>query len=276
MVEEDPDPVVQRLICGEKAREWRLKRGVELVDADAALGKYRGKLSKIETGMLAPKPDEVNILVELYQLGGAAEDDFRRLASAARKRTTAPSNRGEELRYISLERSASEIRMIYPEVPGLLQTEEYGLAGLAKSTYFSAADFPRLARARVERSSRLLAPSGPRVFAVLGEAALHYEVGGRDVLLRQLEWLREIADLETVAIRVFPFTAGGNPALTCPFTLLHIPAPTRTIAYVETLTGADYVKATQPYGSAFTLAWEEAESEEDTRVRLERRIADLS
>jgi hypothetical protein len=48
---------------------------------------------------------------------------------------------------------------------------------------------------------------------LLGEAALHQQVGGRDVLIAQLRHLVEIAGHDNVDLRVVPFTAGWVPAL---------------------------------------------------------------
>jgi Domain of unknown function (DUF5753) len=275
MADDDPGPVVQRLVCGEKAREWRLLRHIELVDADARLGKYRGKLSKIETGLLAPKPDETEALIGLYGLTGSDADEFRRLASEARRRSSSESVGTSNLRYVVLERTAVEIRMAYPEVPGLLQTRDFALASLSRSTGITAAELPKQAAARAERGRRILTQDGPKVLAVIGEEALHYEVGSRDILREQIQWLRELADLPTVSLRVFTFTTGVSPALKCPFTLLYLSSPARTFAYVETLTKGDYVKTVQPYIDAFDLTWDLAENESATKRILDRRITDL-
>src|SRR5436190_714592 len=53
MIEEDPGPVVQRLILGEELRQRREAASVGLDAANEDLNWYRGKLSKIENGNLA-------------------------------------------------------------------------------------------------------------------------------------------------------------------------------------------------------------------------------
>ena len=276
MADEDIDPVVQRLICGELARQWRTRRGIELADADVRLGKYRGKLSKIETGLLAPRVDETETLIEMYELRGLDADEFRSLAAAARRRSPSEPVESAALRYIVLERSATEIRMAYPEIPGLLQTRDYAIAALSRSTSISAAELPKLADARAERGQRLTGPNGPKIYAIIGESALYYEVGGRDVLRRQIEHLRAIADLSNVSIRIFEFVSGSIPALSCPFTLLHSGTTNRTFAYVETITKVDYPKTTRPYAESFDYSWKLAAPDDTTRAILEARISNLT
>jgi hypothetical protein len=98
------------------------------------------------------------------------------------------------------------------------------------------------------------------------QEALHREVGGPDVLRRQLQRLRELAERPNISLRVLPFTAGASPALSCPFTLLYIERARATIAYVETLTGSDYLRSTGAYMLTFDHCQRDALSEEDTRT----------
>ena len=81
--------------------------------------------------------------------------------------------------------------------------------------------------------------------------------------------------MSNVRFRVLPFSVGGITALSCPFTLLYI-KPARTLAYVESLTRAEYVRSTGPYVAAFDFAWQAAASEPESKAILDSRIADLS
>jgi hypothetical protein len=176
---------------------------------------------------------------------------------------------------VSLERLASKIHMVYNEVPGLLQTEEFATAALSRSLTVAAADVPGMARERAERGKRIIRPGGPDVWIALGEDALGRKFGNRDVLRRQLEHLRDVSRMSNVHLRVLTLDVGGVPGLSCPFTLLYVP-PKRTLAYVASLTRTDYIKATGPYNAAFDQAWELASSEEESGAILDDRIADLT
>jgi hypothetical protein len=275
MVEDDLSPVVQRLILGERLRALRDAVGVELDTANDKVSRYRGKLSKIENGMLAAKETELEQLLTLYQVSGPIADDVHRLGAEARRRAAPERVADWSRQYVALERAASELRMAYAEVPGLLQTSEYAQAQLLRSPVVAGADVEAMAQARQERGERLFSPYPPQLWAVLGEEALHREVGGSDVLRRQLQRLRELAELPNVSLRVFPFAAGASPALGCPFTLLYIERARATIAYVETLSGSDYLRSTGASRLAFDHCQRDALSEEDTRTLLDRRITDL-
>ncbi|QIZ34234.1 hypothetical protein FDZ84_05145 [Saccharopolyspora sp. ASAGF58] len=130
--------------------------------------------------------------------------------------------------------------MVFNEIPGLLQTRAVAKAQLSRSPVVLAADIEGMASAREERGNRLFEAGAPQVWVVLGEEALLRQVGSRDVMAAQLKRLREMADLPTVSIRVIPLDCGTYAGLSCPFTLLWIERAKATIAYLETLTGADY------------------------------------
>ncbi|WP_281275497.1 DUF5753 domain-containing protein [Saccharothrix australiensis] len=156
----------------------------------------------------------------------------------------------------------------------MLQTEEFALTALSLSPVITAADLPGFARERAERGARVIRPDGPEVRIALGEDALDRANGGPDVLRRQLEHLRQVAAMPNVRFRVLSrsTTAGIVPALVCPFTLLEVES--KTLAYVESLTRSDYIKASAPYVTAFEQAWNIAISEDESAAILGDRIAD--
>jgi hypothetical protein len=160
---------------------------------------------------------------------------------------------------------------VYSTVPGFLQTKAYAKAELSRSPVVLATDIESMATARQERGDRLFRASAPRVWVVLGEEAL-WRIGPSE-RPDQLKRLREVADLPNVSIRLVPCDAGPQAGLSCPFTLLWIEGANATIAYVETLTGADYVKSTSAYSLAFEKAEESALTQDETRDRLDRAIS---
>ncbi|MFJ6674364.1 helix-turn-helix domain-containing protein [Actinosynnema sp. NPDC091369] len=273
--DDDFDPVIARLQFGELARELREAARVEFGEADRAVGGYLGKLSKIETGSIAPRPQDVDWMIERYGVSSARAEELRSLAAIARRRAKPAKTANTSRQYISLERRASEIRMVYNEIPGLLQTAEYAFNVLSMSPVVVAADVADLAQERAERGRRVIRPDGPAIWIALGEDALYRSNGGSDVLRRQLEHLREVAAMPNVRFRVLPRSAtnGIVPALSCPFTLLRV-EPGKTIVYVESLTRPDYIKATAPYVAAFDQAWNLAASERQSAAILERGITD--
>lgn len=271
----EDDPVIQRLIFGELARQYREELAIDFPTAEAELASYQGKLSKIENGMIAADRALVEGMIALYELAGEDADHMRDLAMSARRRSTPAKVPGNSRRYVALERVASEIRMVYNEIPGLLQNAEFACAILSRSPFVPSAEARPQAEAREQRSRAIIRPGGPNIWIVLGIEALYREVGGREILREQLMHLAKVAEFANVRFRVLPWSAGSSPALGCPFTLLYI-KPSRTIAYVASLTRPEYIKATGPYTVAFDQAWELAVSDSDSAEILGERIAALS
>lgn len=215
-------------------------------------------------------------LSELYQSTVEKAQEIKDLATEARKRARPGKTAGARARqYISLERLAVEIRMVYNEIPGLLQTAEYAREALSASPLVAASNVTGLADERAERGRSIIKPDGPRVWIALGEDGLDRSSGGADVLLRQLEHLREIARMPNVSFRVVPKSAGNVAGLSAPFTLLHT-QDGKSFAFVATAVRGDYVKAADPFTAIFQNAWERAVPEVESAAILGVRITDLT
>lgn len=262
-------------MLGERLRALREAAGTGLDEANAALKWYRGKLSKVENGMLAVTEAELSTLLTRYGVSGPEAGQVAQLAVEARRRAAPERVNDWAKQYLPLERAASEIRMVYSEIPGLLQTKEAAKAQLVRSPVVMAVDLDSMAAAREERGNRLYREGAPQVWVVLGEEAMLRRIGTPQVMASQLRRLREMATLPTVLLRVVPLDHGPYAALSCPFTLLWIRKARATIAYVETLTGADYIKSTAAYMASFDQVYSEALPEADTLTMIDRRLTDL-
>jgi hypothetical protein len=276
MPSEDPGPVVQRLILGERLRGLRETAAVTLDDVEAKLKWYRGKLSKIENGTkLGINEREMTKLLDVYRASGPEATQVVQLWNEARRRAAPERVSDWAKQYIPLERAASTIRMVYGEIPGLLQTRDSARAQLSRSPVVLAADVDSMAVAREERGDRLYLPDGPQVQAVLGEEAILRRIGPPDVMRAQLRRLRDMSELPTMSLRIVPLDRGPHAALSCPFTLLRIDRTSTTIGYVETLTGAYYIKTVAAYSLAFDQVQGDALTEQDTRALLDRHIEEI-
>ncbi|MEV0679433.1 DUF5753 domain-containing protein [Actinosynnema sp. NPDC050436] len=274
------DPLISRLRCGELARQLRRAARLEPGRAESLLrdlrpGFYATKLSKIENGVIAPAPGDVEAMVTLYRPSAERTGAFRALAQDARRRARPGATVGARAKqYLALERLAVEIRMVYNEIPGLLQTREYAHALMTASPLVVTSKVDALAEERAERGRTVLRPDGPRVWVALGEDGLTRSSGGPATLRRQLEHLRETAHLPNVAFRVITRSAGNVAALGLPFTLLRL-AGGKSIAFVANIARSDCVKSTAPFLTAFRNAWERATHEHESTAILDARIAEL-
>ncbi|MFG2233200.1 helix-turn-helix transcriptional regulator [Streptomyces sp. NPDC048723] len=109
--------------------------------------------------------------------------------------------------------STFQCQLVY----GLLQTEDYARAvlGVEKPDTLDAA-----VAARVDRQRVLARGNPPVLWVVLDEAALHREIGGREVMRNQLAHLLSLQDRQWLEIQVLPFKAGQHAGMMGSFTLL--------------------------------------------------------
>jgi hypothetical protein len=128
---------------------------------------------------------------------------------------------------LRFERDASKVTTVCPLlVPGWLQTPGYVraimTAGGVPTDEIESRIAIRLGRREMLRSTELT--------AYVGQAALVQQVGGRDVLRGQLEFLLDMS--EKVDLRVIPFTADWHPALEGSWYVIRSVQDT-TVVYME-------------------------------------------
>lgn len=240
---------VRRILLGSQLRRLREARGVSRQDAGYVIRASESKISRLELGRVSFKERDVADLLTLY---GVADESEREALLRLAREANAPGwwhRYGDVLpswfqTYVGLEEAASLIRTYELQfVPGLLQSEGYSRAVIKLGN----ADAPeheldQRVDLRMQRQKRLMAPTAPRLWAVLDEAALRRPIGGREVMRGQLEHLINVSKMSNVTIQVMPFTFGGHAAEGGAFSILRFPEPDLPdVVYVETLTGALYL-----------------------------------
>ncbi|MFJ4618249.1 Scr1 family TA system antitoxin-like transcriptional regulator [Streptomyces sp. NPDC088812] len=120
--------------------------------------------------------------------------------------------------YAEMEAKAAYISTYQAQlVYGLLQTEEYARAVLSVDRH-SAPD--EMVAARMERQRILHRDQPPALWVVLSEAALLLEIGGRDVMRRQLAHLSNFREDPWVHVQILPFATGQHTGMMGTFNLL--------------------------------------------------------
>ncbi|MGH7744335.1 MAG: helix-turn-helix domain-containing protein [Candidatus Dormibacteria bacterium] len=142
--------------------------------------------------------------------------------------------------YIAFEaeaRSVSNYESLF--VPGLLQTEAYAHAVITGVLPMaSEREVEQRVRARVERQRLLGEPGTLKLWAILDEAALHRQVGSRDVMRRQLTHLIKSANEPNVIVQVIPYSAGAHAGMPGSFALLDFANPADPdVVYIDSLAG---------------------------------------
>ncbi|MGW2869760.1 helix-turn-helix domain-containing protein [Kitasatospora sp. NPDC001225] len=138
--------------------------------------------------------------------------------------------------YAAKERESVAIRIFELDmVPGILQHPDYSAAyEMAPVRRGEATQEQADKRLRVLAGRQRLLDRPATVHVVLDESVLRRQIGGPDVMSRQLQHLEDLAARPHIILQVAPYTLGESRPFSHSVTLLTL--PTRTmVGYTETL-----------------------------------------
>jgi len=241
-------PTVLRILLGSQLRMLREVKGITREEAGYAIRASGSKISRMELGRVSFKERDVTDLLKLY---GVDEDETATLVELAIQ-ANSPGwwhKYGDVLPdwfqvYVGLEEAASLIRLYEVQfVPGLLQTADYARAVVRLGQPGAAPEeIERRISLRMGRQELLTKPGGPRLWAIVDEAALRRPIGGKEVMRAQLEQLILATEEPQVTLQVMPFRSGGHAAEAGAFTIMRFPEPDLPdVVYLEQLTSALYL-----------------------------------
>jgi len=241
-------PTVLRILLGSQLRMLREVKGITREEAGYAIRASGSKISRMELGRVSFKERDVTDLLQLY---GVDEDETATLVALA-VQANSPGwwhKYGDVLPdwfqvYVGLEEAASLIRLYEVQfVPGLLQTADYARAVVRLGQPGAAPEeIERRISLRMGRQELLTKPGGPRLWAIVDEAALRRPIGGKEVMRAQLEQLILATEEPQVTLQVMPFRSGGHAAEAGAFTIMRFPEPDLPdVVYLEQLTSALYL-----------------------------------
>lgn len=256
------NPTVPKRQLGRALMTLRDAAGKSREEVAALLECSPSKISRIENGHVGVQSAELAKIMDFFEVPTDQRDALATIARESRKRRPRTTY-GRSIpdwfrRFMSLEETASEIRTYDGElVTGLLQTEDYARAITEANPLHAPADVERLIRARAARQARLTGDKPPQLWAIMSEAVLRIQVGGRDVMIGQLEHIAEMAKLDHVTVQVAPFAAGAHPCTGFDFSLLQFPDDIGVdVVYLEDLTSASYLdKREDPQRQSYVLVW---------------------
>jgi transcriptional regulator with XRE-family HTH domain len=281
---------VLRAWLADRLRRYRADSGLNQGDVAGQLAWSVSKLQRVETEVVGISVTDTKALLDLY--GVTDPQTVRQLltvARAAKKRDRFSQYRKffspEYNVLLSYEESASDVRSVSSfALPGLLQTPRYARTLLA--VRHSGEKLEGLVEARTLRQEILHAADAPSFFFVIDEAMLHRYVGGREVLLEQLDHLHHMSELDKVEIRVIPFEADVHLGLWEQFVIMTIPASdltgeiSETIIYREAGDAEHLVRHAldriEIYEQAFANVLQQCLSRVDSRRLIERLKRELS
>jgi transcriptional regulator with XRE-family HTH domain len=239
-------PIVIRRRLGAALKQLRVDRKLHLDVVARQLEVSPSKISRLETGQVAPKLRDVRDLLEIYDAPSELRSRIMQWATDAKSpgwwQPFSASIFADLDLYISLESEARSVQMYSLEVSGLLQTESYARMLISGyGSHFTPVEVERLIEIRVRRQTVLdqsRENAEPLMLhVVLDEAALH-RADDPNVLREQWEALLERLRLPNVELQILPFGAGFTSASSTFAVFEPREAGDRTVVNVES-TGQD-------------------------------------
>ena len=247
---DDLNPLVARRRLRIELRNARQGAGYTQEQVAAAMEWSLSKLIRIESGSVGITTNDLRALLRYYAIkdpGRTAE--LLALGRASREKPWWSEHRdliSPQLgMLIDYESTATIIRSFQPLlIPGLLQTEAYARAAISQ---FSAPSTPdrldNVVKIRMRRQEILSRRDGPKLLAVLDEAAIRRNVGGSRVMREQISHLASMASRRNVSIEIVPFNAGIHPGLQGPFVVLEFPDPAdNDLLFLESSRGDLFIR----------------------------------
>ncbi|MEW2303747.1 helix-turn-helix transcriptional regulator [Streptomyces sp. NPDC006655] len=244
-----PTPTARRLRIGTELRRLRERAGMTAAEAARSLGTTQAQISNIEANRFGISAERVHTLAHIY--GCTDRPLVDALAAMAADRT-----RGwwEEYRdnlpsrlldLAELEHHAEALRVTQViNIPGLLQTPEHARALFREAVpALRPHEIEYRISHRIKRQAILNREQPPSYTAIVHEAALRMQFGGREVARTQLQHLAEISGHPAVTLRVIPFDGTSFPTTGHAVDYFHGPVPVLDTVEVDTAHGNELVHA---------------------------------
>jgi transcriptional regulator with XRE-family HTH domain len=194
-------------------------------------------ISTWESGKRVPKIEEVATILGALVVEPGERARLLNLARNAGESNWLEQHAPTIAAFVEYERTASAVAQWAPRlVPGMLQTPAY-IRALFTTTSRPKPEVEKQVMVRLARRE-VLANLPYRV--VLGEAALHQNIGDREVMAEQLRHVLKVSRSRTVSVRILPEGSGYHPGLYGPFVLFDF-ADLPPIVYLELYRGNGYV-----------------------------------
>ncbi|CAM3644604.1 helix-turn-helix transcriptional regulator [Kibdelosporangium persicum] len=276
---------VQAWELGIRLKERRDELGMTVAAAGKATGLGGANLSAIETGKRKMPAFRMPDVAKVYGLTEDEMSTLEELRVGADRREWyhdyAQIYSNDFVRFLGFEAGAASVRTYQGEViPGLLQTADYARAMIrGGGPYIRPVDVDARVESRMRRQERLTGEDPLKLWAVVGEAALLQQVGGREVMRGQLEHLLGLPR-ESVELRVMPFSVGSHPLIGNSAVVFTFAAPRLPdVLWHESVTAQTIVEnrgKVLEVAASFEDASERALDQADSQARIRQALKELA
>lgn len=194
---------------------WRNDRGLSKVELAESLGYTPQLIGQFEAARNIPSKRFAEDLDTFFETNGLFLRLWK-LVNETRERAALPRGFPE---FLACEAKASTMHVFDPTViNGIFQTREYAYEVMKAGR--SPEEVEQLVTKRLERQEILERPKPVRIVAVLDEMALRRAIGGREVMLGQVERLISRAEQPNVTLQIVPTSRGSHAGLMGAFTTM--------------------------------------------------------
>lgn len=265
----------RRVVLGIRLKQMRERAGLTQQAVASEFNWSANKVIRIEGGRSAVSVTDVAALAVKYGVSDPAV--VREMMDWARESRTRDWWTGfhpTSPLYVGLESDARLLKIYNPlVVPGLFQTRDYAGAVVREfMPHLTDVEVEQQVELRMRRQERV--GDGLLIQAVIDESVLLRQVGGRDLMRSQCEYLLSASGRAGVDLRVTPLEVGVVSKGQFAIITLGL-AEGVELAYTEGV-GGDVILATEEavaqVCSRFERLLASADSKAATRARLSKRI----
>ncbi|MFI8947988.1 helix-turn-helix domain-containing protein [Streptomyces sp. NPDC053750] len=223
----DGQPESGRAVLGRTLRFLREKEGKSLGQLADESGYDKSYLSRLESGERLSK---VTVMEDLDGYYGAGD-----LLVSLWKMARIDAFKDKYKEYMRLEAAARIIRVYAPNIPGLLQIEEFAREVLSapQATGQDREAVEEQVAARLGRQLLLRKNPAPSVRFIIDELALRRTSASTETWADQLTHIVAVAQWPNVVVQVLPFSAGVHHLMGKGSLTLLWQADGRSAAYTE-------------------------------------------
>jgi hypothetical protein len=256
------DPIVEsRLLLGTLLRQARVTARISAATAAAAISGSSSKISRLESGQVPARRNDVETLIGLYGLPLAEHGNLLRLAGESGgpswwEQDTAAGISSEQVRDDLLLESAAELISVYdPQCfTGLLQCPAYLNALCAGASWpcRTGLDIKTLRR----RAQLMSAGGAPHVWGIFSASVLERAPNGDMMALReQIQYLESLVNLGALKLQFIADNSSAHMSAGSQFEILRFrPAALADMVLLEFLDGIRTVRGLR-VGEGYRLAF---------------------
>lgn len=256
-----PGPSARSRRLAQTLRKIRAEKGVSAAEVGKELGMSGSKINRIETCEIGIYLDDLEKLLDFYQVTQQRRVELLDIARHAEQRSWLRTRNAhfpaDWQTWSDFEDEATGLRHYEPlGIPGLLQTSEYATSIIrATGGSLSNREVDELVSSRMARRGLLSKTQPLELHVILEESVLTRPFGDSGALARQLRHLSDEATRPNVTVQVLPTDVSFHAAMAGAFILLEYDDEP-SLVWLEQLSSSLFLEE-EEHLDLYRTAWEQ-------------------